>query len=77
MDDYEKDFYRRKDKVNEFEKDLKAVFEKHKVKLKNEWEMWHGGSKEIIEVHVDGEPLPTRVLDRAKNVSEMLLDGFA
>ena len=55
MDDYDKDFYRRKDKVNEFEKDLKAVFEKHKVKLKNEWEMWHGGSKEIIEVHVDGE----------------------
>jgi hypothetical protein len=37
MDDYDKDFYRRKDKVNEFEKDLKEVFEKHKVKLKNEY----------------------------------------
>ena len=55
MDDYEKDFYRRKAKVNAFEKDLKAVFEKHKVKLKDDGEMWHGGSKEIIEIHVDGE----------------------
>lgn len=63
MNDYEKDYlplscgfiYRRKDKINEFEKDLKEVFEKHKVKLKNKLEMWHGGSKEIIEIHVDGE----------------------
>ena len=55
MDDYEKDFYRRKAKVKAFENDLKAVFEKHNVKLKEEYEAWHGGGKDIIEVHVDGE----------------------
>ncbi len=55
MDDYEKDFYRRESKVNEFKKDLKKVFEKHKVRLKDEVEMWHGGRKDILEVRVDGE----------------------
>lgn len=53
--DDEIDFYRRKAKVDAFEKELKEVFDKHKVVLKEYTELWHGGSEDIIQLHVDGE----------------------
>ena len=55
MDDYEKEFNIKKAKAKAFMEDLKAVFEKHKVVLKEEYEAWHGGGRDIIETHIDGE----------------------
>lgn len=53
MEDVE--FNKRLEKIKMFENDLKGVFDKHKVTLKNGYEAWHGGSKDIIEVYLDGE----------------------
>jgi hypothetical protein len=55
MDSYEKEFNESLAKVKAFENDLKQVFEKHNVKLENDVNVWHGGSKDIIKIIIDSK----------------------
>lgn len=55
MDLHEKEFYEQLDKIKAFEKDLKEVFEKHKVVLRNDVNAWHGGSKDVIKIYIDSK----------------------
>jgi len=50
MEDWEK----RLNEVRDFEKDLKAVFEKHKIHLENDSVPFHGGCTDLINIIVDG-----------------------
>ena len=54
MEEDEIEFNEALAKTIEFETDLKAVFLKHKVELKEESEPFHGGCDDVIHVMVDG-----------------------
>ena len=53
MKDFEKDYLKRRRKLNAFEQDLKEVFAKHNVELKRELEDWGDCEKEVIKIYID------------------------
>ncbi len=55
MDEEDKRFYERSAKIEAFKMEMKSLFAKHKIELVEDTESWHGGSKEVLRVYLDGE----------------------
>ena len=51
--DEDTEFYEELAKLEAFQSDLKDVFEKHKVKLKRDVELYHGGKDDVIRIFID------------------------